>query len=419
MLNTLSLHNTGPAAELRLDFAKRLNLLTGDNGLGKSFVLDTAWWVLTRTWSGPTARPMDATKPARIGYAFDAKTTSRESFSKWSASRQTWGTKDVGRPPKPGLVLYAQVDGGFSVWDPARNYWRLDPDRPDAYILEAAQVWNGLDLNGKPACNGLIRDWASWQKAKGHQFELMKAAIEAMSPSKDEPLRPGKLTRVNLDDVRDTPTIRMPYGQDVPIVHASAGIRRTAALAYLLVWAWTEHAQASKLLGHKTTSQIIFLIDEIEAHLHPRWQRTILDGLFAVVRKTLKPKRPTVQIIAATHSPLILASAESMFDVDEDRWLDFDLTQDGVTVTEREFIRHGDASGWLTSEAFDLPTAYSLSTEKAIEEASALLGRRTVEKAAFLAADRKLHAVLSDIDPFWIRWRYFGEKKGFVRKDPA
>ena len=28
-----------------------MNFLTGDNGLGKTFLLDIAWWVLTQTWS--------------------------------------------------------------------------------------------------------------------------------------------------------------------------------------------------------------------------------------------------------------------------------------------------------------------------------------------------------------------------------
>lgn len=32
-------------------FGERVNLITGDNGLGKSFVLDLAWWALTRSWS--------------------------------------------------------------------------------------------------------------------------------------------------------------------------------------------------------------------------------------------------------------------------------------------------------------------------------------------------------------------------------
>ena len=33
-----------------MELAPRLNLITGDNGLGKSFLLDVAWWALTRKW---------------------------------------------------------------------------------------------------------------------------------------------------------------------------------------------------------------------------------------------------------------------------------------------------------------------------------------------------------------------------------
>ena len=36
---------------MEIDFKPRMNFLTGDNGLGKTFLLDIAWWVLTRTWA--------------------------------------------------------------------------------------------------------------------------------------------------------------------------------------------------------------------------------------------------------------------------------------------------------------------------------------------------------------------------------
>ena len=44
MLERLALNNVGPAPEMALDFRPRVNLITGDNGLGKSFLLDMAWW---------------------------------------------------------------------------------------------------------------------------------------------------------------------------------------------------------------------------------------------------------------------------------------------------------------------------------------------------------------------------------------
>ena len=43
MLDRLTLQNVGPAPAMDLQFGDRLNLLTGDNGLGKSFLLDIAW----------------------------------------------------------------------------------------------------------------------------------------------------------------------------------------------------------------------------------------------------------------------------------------------------------------------------------------------------------------------------------------
>jgi DNA repair ATPase RecN len=44
MLRELHLSGIGSATKFDLEFAPRLNVLTGDNGLGKSFVLDVAWW---------------------------------------------------------------------------------------------------------------------------------------------------------------------------------------------------------------------------------------------------------------------------------------------------------------------------------------------------------------------------------------
>ncbi|MBK8578270.1 MAG: AAA family ATPase [Candidatus Accumulibacter sp.] len=71
MLKRLRLRNIGPAPAMDLEFGDRLNLITGDNGLGKSFLLDIAWWAMTRKWpaeinprltSGRKALPQPAGK---------------------------------------------------------------------------------------------------------------------------------------------------------------------------------------------------------------------------------------------------------------------------------------------------------------------------------------------------------------------
>jgi len=62
MIKHLKMTNVGPAAKMELEFGKRLNLLTGDNGLGKSFLLDIAWWALTRRWPAEINQKLTAGK---------------------------------------------------------------------------------------------------------------------------------------------------------------------------------------------------------------------------------------------------------------------------------------------------------------------------------------------------------------------
>ncbi|MDX2030910.1 MAG: AAA family ATPase [Blastocatellia bacterium] len=431
MLTHLCLTNVGPAPKMELEFGSRLNLLTGDNGLGKSFLLDIAWWALTRKWpaeinrrlpAGLMAKPRETGK-ATIEFSFTSKTKPKVSYtSAFDRQEQAW-TGKAGRPSNPGLVLYAQVDGSFAVWDPARNYWRkkgnIDvQDRPPAYVFSSREVWDGLrDEDEKLLCNGLISDWAGWQKENGPAFKRLKAVLKALSPSKKEKIEVGDLTRISLDDARDIPTLKMPYGQSVPVLYASAGIRRIIALAYLLVWSWEEHLKASELLGQKSASQIIFLIDEIEAHLHPRWQRRIISALLNVM-KSLSNKAE-VQIITATHSPLVMASVEPFFDLEKDAWFDLDFVTNEtigarVELTRRDFVRRGDASNWLMSQAFDMESGRSEESEEVLAQAAKALSDEKFGASQAKKLDAQLREVLGDTDPFWMRWRFVAEKKGWL-----
>ena len=45
-LRRLDIRGTGPV-DLTFEPAQRLSVITGDNGLGKSFILECAWWALT------------------------------------------------------------------------------------------------------------------------------------------------------------------------------------------------------------------------------------------------------------------------------------------------------------------------------------------------------------------------------------
>lgn len=425
MLKELKLTNVGPAPLMELEFGERLNLITGDNGLGKSFLLDIAWWALTGKWpaevnsrltSGRIALPNDKKQEAVIDLEVFAVSGGKTASRTFDRSSQNW-QRSKGRPVKSGLVFYAMSDGSFAVWDPERNYWRDREDpvgRQDAYIFTPKEVWDGLQgADGNWLCNGLIRDWAGWQKENGRAFKSLQAVLRQLSPSADEQLEPGPLTRISLTDARDMPTIKMPYGMDVPILHVSAGMRRVIALAYFLVWCWEEHLKAVELKGLDPETRVTFLIDEVESHLHPRWQRSVIPSLLEVMQQLAAEAK--VQLIAVTHSPLVMASVEPGFDADTDKWFDLDLEQGKVVLRDRPFVRQGDASRWLTSEAFDLGSARSLEAEETLEQAAKILSEQVIDAELAKSLDAKLRTLLGDTDPFWIRWRYVGEKQGWLQ----
>jgi hypothetical protein len=404
MLEYLQLRNVGPSAEMQFEPAERLNLITGDNGLGKSFLLDVSWWALTRTWAGLIALPTQR-KPAVIEYVIHGKSGPAERVvSKFRREDESWPL-DAKRPPMPGIVVYLRIDGGFSVWDPARNYWRKDPDRPPAYHFTSAEVWDGLSIGNQRVCEGLERDWVNWQEAHKPQFEALEEVLSVLSP-KTERLRPGVPRRLFLGEGRDRPTL-IVGSQEVPVALASAGVRRVLALAYFLVWAWYEHRVASQLLGRSPENRFVILFDEPETHLHPRWQRTIVPSLLAALEQLRDSHAATPQLIIATHAPLVLASVEPLFSRDTDELFHLDTMNGGVVLNKGGWATQGDVSEWLLSDVFGLEQARSVPAEQAIEAAEAFMrGEQRLPKG--LDSQHAIHKALQRLlpanDQFWPRW---------------
>lgn len=405
MLQYLHLKNVGLAPELRVDWAKRINLIAGDNGLGKSFLLDLAWWALTRTWVGAAARPIPGAKRASIEYVVKgAAKTAQPMQSLFRRADESWPLR-AARPTMPGIVVYIRIDGGFSVWDPARNYWRTDPGRPAAYHFAAPQVWDGLEVNGQRVCEGLERDWVNWQQGRTPQFRVLKKVLEVLSPP-GEPLHVGEPQRVFLGEGRERPTL-LVGDQHVPVILASAGVRRVLALAYFLVWAWREHRAAAQLLGKKPEDRFVVLFDEPETHLHPRWQRAILPSVLAAIDALRGKSGRAPQVMVATHSPLVAASLEPLFDPYQDDLIQLALKDGHVTVTQGSWAIQGDATAWLVSETFGLDQARSVEAEQAIEAAEAFMrGESSLPMGLDTkhAIHSRLQQLLSAGDDFWPRW---------------
>ncbi|BDA70641.1 hypothetical protein CAL7716_048070 [Calothrix sp. PCC 7716] len=413
MLKELHLQQVGPSSHFDVEFTDRLNIFTGDNGLGKSFLLDVAWWVLTGNWVDQPAYPQSHTSEV-------PKITSKINTKNWGIifpeigfdshfnfSEQKWQGNWSKDNLSKSLVIYVRVDGGFSVFDPARQ-------RDNAYNFNPDTLWNGLRLKGKVVCNGLIQDWITWQNQPlKYPFKLFSNVIKKLAPHPSEWIEIGEPTRVSVEDVRDIPTVNLPYG-NVPVTQASAGMKRILGLAYLLVWTWYEHTKASELRQQDPVSQIVLLIDEVESHLHPRWQRVILPAILDVACDL--QNNINIQALITTHSPLVLASLEPNFQESEDRLFLFKLENREVTLDEIPWSKQGDTVGWLTSEIFGLKQARSQEAEIAIEAAEAWM--RDSDMSTFpenLRTQAQIHQellrVLPGHDQFWPRWIVTSERK--------
>jgi len=61
-----------------------------------------------------------------------------------------------------------------------------------------------------------------------------------------------------------------------------------------------------------------------------------------------------------------------------------------------------------------LASARSIQSEQALQEAADLLAESVVDHERAKALDTRLRGLLGDTDPFWIRWRFVGEKQGWL-----
>ena len=404
-LSFLELSNVGPASHLCMEPASRLNIILGDNGLGKTFLMDCAWWALTGIWAEQPACPNSLKQSkATIAYELACKKTLPIKTSVSYDTRQgVWprNKKNV----IPGLIVYARVDGSYAVWDPITQYDSKGIHKKQVFSRD--EVWDGMNGN----IEGLIRDWVKWQNMTDKSlFNMFIRVLDKLSPPDLGNLEPGEPDRI-LDDPRDIPHIIFPYG-NIPIVYASAGVKRIITLAYLIVWAWHEHNVNAKLRGIRPDNRLVIFIDEIEAHLHPKWQRKILPALLDV-QEILSGGLET-QFVVSAHSPLVLASAETVFNYETDKLFHLDLNTETreAELSEVEFMKYGLVNSWLTSPIFKLKHARSHEAEEAIEKAKKLQLDDKPCTDSVRSTHSDLCKYLAETDLFWPRWIFFAEQHG-------
>ena len=416
-LRMLSFREVGPATRLEYRPNRRLNLVTGDNSLGKTFLLDSVWWAITGHWLDYPAAPRRKARRTlpSIRVTYNASGRNPKTLARYNWRRQAW---EVSQRPRGmvALSIYARHDGSFVVWDAISGIDKLGgASETDHLVLDRDSLWHGKRVRDDARrvisiCNGLLQDWVSWQTRKGQFEEVFGAFVKCLnvlSPPGGQPLEIDEPISLPGDE-QEIPALSMEYGT-VPIVHASAGVKRIIGLAYVLIWAWFRHKRNASLAGVEPFDQMILVVDEVEAHLHPRWQRAVVPALMEVV--DVLSDDLVVQAHISTHSPLIMASAETVFDRKEDALHHLELGEESVAMSTLDFGNLGSVDAWLVSDVFGLKQARSLQAEYWIELAMEMQLKSEVSREEVEKADVMLRRYLRDDDEFWPRWRYFAQEK--------
>ena len=196
------------------------------------------------------------------------------------------------------------------------------------------------DACSKAICGEVIRDSNSHNYIYGQDVDLVKWMNRSDVMSMELPIRPNM--GINTTDARNfealdeldrpEPSAYSEGENSIPIYlgHLSSGTEGT------LLWIrWL----ALKIAYHYDFAEgwlqkpAILLIDEIENHLHPTWQRRVIPALLEHF--------PGLQIFATTHSPFVVAGLKA--------GQVHKLERDGNGVV-RATTEERDVVGWTADE---------------------------------------------------------------------
>ncbi len=364
VLTGVRLANVGPFEQLELDLGEDWTVLLGDNGCGKSSVLRAIALAL----SGDDDRAMRAAgrllnseaASGEIELTFDGATVSTRLVRERSRVRvvcgqyapvQAGACLALGFPPLRGVSLRemkepasaAPVGPGVEDLLPLVT-GSVDPRLDDlrqwialSLVDEVGGRWSDPGWTGAPERGVVARFFAAVSALLPQ--DGFTIAFERVDPQTREVL------------------VRTPDGV-VPLQMLSQGMSST------LAWMGTVLARMDEVRrsGVRTDGlPTIVLVDEIDAHLHPRWQREIVGAVCGQL--------PGVQVVATTHSPLVVGS------VGNARLWHLERREHGVDAIR---VDH-DYRGWRADQILTAPpfgtSSRDTGTEALLDTYERLAGR--------------------------------------------
>ena len=350
-VETLSLTNVGPFDQFQLTFQKcppgkaEIHLLVGENGSGKSSVLYALANLFRNFDSGP--QPHDISPRVRLEEtpALSAVIDGETYFERTKKISRGNYTNDA-HYPQPRFFKGKRTFAAFA-YSGARSFAALP--QPNAEPAEFEPLRGALSFT-KPL-QGLAREqWkrdARWT-AQGH-----KRIEQALSTLIDLPVR--------IHCRRDSPNMFLKVHGQRLLLDALPG-----GMSSIISWVTDLLMRLERMEWHDRTPifqrRFLLLLDEIDIHLHPRWQRRILPALQTLF--------PNAQIIASTHSPFVAASIS-------DAWVHLFTAKNGKALLKESVpAKAGYSNGYVLENLFGIESDFDVQTER--------------EVAALLAAIRKV-----------------------------
>lgn len=332
-------------------FEKQFTTIIGDNGSGKTALLDgiasTLKSILPNEYVGfeideirHISNQMGSKSNIQLQIPVVTKSIIKWDFFKKDTIVQVGLERDLSKTqtaPNTNIskdvhkirTIISTNESNVNFQMPFIGYYRTNrlwklKNHKEVELYPIASRWKPYEDCLKPQINSeLLVEWfkrmelISFQKNK-HTPELQavkKAMIQAIKG-----LHPNKEIEVYFSAENDELMINIGGGKELPVRLLSDGYRNTLGMIADIAYRMAE------LNPHLTTnSPGIVLIDELDLHLHPKWQRHIVGDLKRIF--------PNCQFIVTTHSPFIIQSLKSgeLLKLDETPELEYDdFTKKGI-----------------------------------------------------------------------------------------
>jgi predicted ATP-binding protein involved in virulence len=194
------------------------------------------------------------------------------------------------------------------------------------------------------------------QSRQKHQLEQVKELLIKVLPDVEDIRR----TVPQRESDRPRFEFRTPYGW-VPLAGISYGYQT------LIAWLVDFASRMVERYPHSRdplAEPAVCLVDEIDLHLHPKWQRDLMSFL--------SERFPNTQFIATAHSPLIVQAAPSI----NANIAVLRPEGDRVVIDNRtESVRGWRIDQILTSNLYGLPSARAKEYDELLQDREKLLSK--------------------------------------------